>query len=637
MLFGHRLSEQANEWIQRCTRRETIRDRIELTNVLQQNDIPTFRSLLDFQEKYGGVHYYFGGPLNQSCTLDVMNRSITGFDLPKTFSHGDQVVVQCLHFIRDGYPMDGYMDNDGKLYLLVYETLNLIANHIVEFLENEAMKYSLVSKQKQWVVKTLYESEAALWLSNAKQNAIYLSQSSHGSSKWWKSQDNRLYVHIQSGKGVNFKAVAYAAEASDLKQLGLESTLLIKGFPFTCYYDAEKELAEIEHTREMYYFNHRCYKTCDYSRVTVTQLKEVKDLYLYLTGQKEYPIHRPIEELLNKMPHLSLPAEDYDPELLEFANQNGDDMILKLISYLANMDPPIQKRRTAAENHVDGLLFQEYLRRVSVFVEEYPMKVHPLYFHPYQAAGLSAEVDIEEEYPVLNRINQSYAPSISKRTLLYMKVAQQGNAVAGQIYSIYEPLLLLFSLGGFISKEHGFIEVGGGAFHQGAWQALVAKEPIDIYDRIPEAWNHRNWEYAIGQINRIKWDNKRGRQSTSNAELMAAFARLEGESGIGSSKFALSFVPEDQLNSDIFIYCPSLRLVEGTIAHGICINYLKWAARLDQKNPIAIQNPCLYEPFIELLCEEDQIELWNTRAIDLIQHMNEEAILNYADVLRSAY
>lgn len=637
MLFGHRLSGFANEWIRTCAHRETIRDRHKLMQVLQQNDLPVYKALLDFQENYGGLSYSFGGPLNQSCTMDVMGRSMTGLELPKTFSQGDQVLVKCLHFIRDGYPMGGYMDGDGKLYLLVYKTLNLIANHVVEFLENEAVKYSLLREQKQWIVKNLYDSEVSAWMANAKQHAIYLSKSSQGYSKWWKSPDSRLYVHIQSNNGVSFKAEAYAVEASDFKQAGFTSMLLLQGFPFSCYYDAERKKAEIEHTKEMYYFNHRCYKTCDYSRVKVTQLKELQELYLYLSGQKDYSVKRLIEEFLTKLPELSIPVDDYDCGLIEYANQNGDGMILKLISYLAKLEDPIQDRRTAAEDRVDRLLFQEYLRRISVFAEEHSMKVHPLYFHPYQAAGLSAEADIED-YSVLSRIKESYAQSICKRTLLYMKYARQGNKVAGRIYRIYEPLLLLFSVGGFIRKEHGFIEVGGGAFYQSSWQAQAAKMPIDIYDRIPEAWKHRNWEYAIDRINRIKWDTKKGDRSNRNDEkLKTSFVRLESELGMAPSKLAPSFVSVDSTASEILLHCAALRRVEGTAAWCICVSYLNWAKRLDQRNPVAMKNPCLYEPFIELLHEEDQIELWETRTMDLIQYMNKAPIMNYADVLRNTY
>ncbi|MOA43077.1 hypothetical protein D3C78_1651940 [compost metagenome] len=103
------------------------------------------------------------------------------------------------------------------------------------------------------------------------------------------------------------------------------------------------------------------------------------------------------------------------------------------------------------------------------------------------------------------------------------------------------------------------------------------------------------------------------------------------------SKLAPSFVSVDSTASEILLHCPVLRRVEGTAAWCICVSYLNWAKRLDQRNPVAMKNPCLYEPFIELLHEEDRIELWETRTMDLIQYMNKAPIMNYADVLRNTY
>lgn len=71
-----------------------------------------------------------------------------------------------------------------------------------------------------------------------------------------------------------------------------------------------------------------------------------------------------------KIPYLTLLEEDYDSSLIAFARQIGDDMILKLISYTADMtEADDRNRRTTAEQNVDRLLYQEYLRRMSLLME----------------------------------------------------------------------------------------------------------------------------------------------------------------------------------------------------------------------------------------------------------------------------
>lgn len=633
---GNQLSARANKFIQQCDRRATITDSKTVKRMLKQNGVPVFQALLDVQERYGGMSYSFGSRLNHSCTFDVMINSDTGC-MPKVFKHKDQYMVECLHFIYEGVHQSGYMDQAGKLYYLNYsEKPYPLANDIQELLEIHAIYYHLLQKQKQWVVRDLDESEVAAWLSNVERKPIPLLEDSQGDSKWWQSRNGELFVHINGVPGAFYAAKAYAADAAVLRQHGLSSKLSHQGFPFACYYDPEKETVEIENTKEMYCFNQRIYRTCNYSRVTVQQVKEIKEVPLYLSGHKDIHVKHHVEEFLLKLPHLILPAEDYDPSLIEFARQSGDDMMLQLISYLADMTHPDDRnRRTTAEHNVDRLLYQEYLRRMSVVVEGQPVKVNPLYFYPSHIARLPEEHDIENDYFAIKRMRHSYVRFISKLALFYMKCAQQGNDAAAPAYRVYEPLLLMYCLGGFILKEHGCIEVGGGAFHQYSWQRLIGTEPIDIYHRAAEAWEQRNWEHATAQIQRIKWAEKSGDQACASDEtLKAAFARIERKIGINPSELAFRSVDEQQHVSEFLEACPELRSVHGTLAGSICERYLRWAVLLDRKHPVAVQYPCLYEPFIELLRDENQAEAWEEQTMLLIALLEQESMLNYADVLR---
>ncbi|MCM3337837.1 hypothetical protein M3650_04105 [Paenibacillus sp. MER TA 81-3] len=632
----NQLSMQANEFIQQCDRRTTITDKEIVKEWLKQNGIPVFQALLDFQEKYGGINYSFGGKLNHSCTLDVMRHPATGCGMPKVFKYKDQYMVECLHFIYEGVHKSGYMDRAGKLYYLNSENPYPFVNNIQELLEKHAMYYRLLQKQKQWVVRELYESDVTAWLSNTEQKPIPLLEASQEDSTWWQSHDGKLFVSIHRVTGSRFAAKAYAADAAVLQQHGLSSNLSLQGFPFSCYYDPEKETVEMENTKEIYCFNQRLYRTCNYSRVTIQQVKEIKEVPLYLSGQKDIHVKNHVEEFLLKLPNLVLPTDDYDPSLIEFARQSGDEMILKLISYLADMKHPDDRnRRTPAEHNLDRLLYQEYLRRMSLVVEGQPVKVNPLFFYPYHIARAPEVFDIENDYFVIKRMRHSYVRSISKLAFFYMKCAQQGNEAASQAYRVYEPLLLLYCLGGYILKEHGFIEVGGGAFHQHSWQLLIGKEPIDIYRRATEAWEQRNWEHAIAQIQRIKWAEKNVAQSRVSDETWnVAFARIERKLGIDPSEFAFRSVDEQQLVSKLFAACPELRRVQGTLAHWICDSYLQWAVLLDRKHPVAMKYPCLYEPFIELLRDEIQTEAWEEQTMLLIALLEQESILNYADALR---
>ncbi|WP_146259567.1 hypothetical protein [Paenibacillus dendritiformis] len=634
---SNHLSKRANEWIQLCDRRTTTRDSQTVKRMLKQNGVPVFQALLDFQESYGGLSYFFGSWLNNSWTFDVMMNSDMDCGMPKVFKHKDQYMVECLHFIYEGVNRSGFMDRAGKLYHLNYsEKPYLLANNIQELLEHHAIYYHLLQKQKQWMIRNLYESEIAAWLSNTEHKPIPLLEDRQGDCKWWQSRGGELFVHINDVPGSTYAAKAYAADTAALRQHGLTSNLSHQGFPFACYYDPEKEKVEIENTKEMYCFNQRIYRTCNYSRITVQQVKEIKEVPLYLSGHKDIDVKHHVEEFLLKLPHLILPAEDYDPSLIEFARQIGDDMILKLISYAADMTHPDDRnRRTTAEQNVDRVLYQEYLRRMSLVIGGQTRRVSPLYFYPVHIARLPEEHDIENDSFVIKRMEYSYVRFISKMALFYMKCAQQGNDAAVQAYRVYEPLLLMYCLGGYILKEHGFIEVGGGAFHQSSWQSFIGNKPIDIYRRSIQAWERRNWEHAIAQIQRIKWAEKSDEQpSASNETWQAAFSRMERQVGIDLFEPVFRSVDEQQLLPELLKACPELRSLHGTLACCICERYLRWAALLDRKHPVAVKYPCLYEPFIELLHNGNQVGEWEERTRQLITLLEEESMLNYADALR---
>ncbi|MBW5467108.1 hypothetical protein GPJ61_04365 [Brevibacillus formosus] len=641
---GDKLSETAKAFIRQCTRRNTITDRERVRKILQQMGIPAFDALLDVQEKYGGLSYSFGGEIDNSFCIDLWgsfaHRDGEERRIPEVLNYEGQTVVECFHVTDDRLSKTGYIDENGKLYTRHYTTFQVFAENMEELLENESVKYSLLREKKQWVVKWLEQSDVAHWLSSTEQKPIFIEQASQGYQKWWKSHDGRLYVHLRNGSGIY--AVAYAMEVADLTQLGLSSYFILRGFPFDCSYQYDRERAEVKNTMEMFHFQSRLYKTCDYSRITVPQVKEAKDIYLYGTGQKIYQREQPIEDFLLKFPVLELPIEDFDHSLVEFALCNGDERILKLITYIANLANPHHHRSTSAENNVDHLLFHEFLRRIHVFIEAHSMNVHPLYFHPYRAAGIPAEHDIAEKNTVVTRMRGNHAQSVSELTLYYMTCAKEGNEIAAHIYRIYEPMLLLYALEGSIRVDHGLIEVGGNAFHPSSWQARAGKDPFDVYHRTAEAWRNRNVEYAIDRIKRVKWDKKignrverdLGKSNRNDEALKAAFTRLERRLVNALSESPLASVQTDQILSKLCYDYPLLQTDDGTIAYLICERYLEWAHLVDRKQPVATKSPCLYEPFIELLYEEDQIEKWERKALNLIRLMEQESIEKYAEILR---
>ncbi|UIO40061.1 hypothetical protein LOY85_14640 [Brevibacillus brevis] len=641
---GDKLSETAKAFVQQCTRRETITDREQVKKILQQKGIPAFDALLDVQEKYGGLSYSFGGEIDNRFCIDLWgsfaHRDGEERRIPEVLNYEGQTVVECFHVMDDRLSKGGYIGEDGKLYTLLYTTFQVFAENMEELLESEGVKYSLLREKKQWVVKWIEQSDVAHWLSSIEQKPILIEQASQGYQKWWKSHDGRLYVHVRNGMGIY--AVAYAMEVDDLTQLGLGSYFILRGFPFDCSYQYDRERAEVKNTMEMFQFQSRLYKTCDYSRITVPQVKEAKDIYLYVTGQKTYQRERPIEDFLLKFPALELPIEDFDHSLLEFALCNGDERILKLITYIANLANHHNHRSTSAENNVDYLLFHEYLRRIHVFIEAHPMNVHPLYFHPYRAAGVPAEHDIAKKNTVVARMKGNRAQSVSELTLYYMTCAKEGNEIAAHIYQIYEPMLLLYALEGSIRVDHGLIEVGGNTFHPSSWQARAGKDPFDVYHRTAEAWRNRNVEFAIDQIKRVKWDKKIGntverdfgKSKRSGEALKAAFTRLERRLGDALSESPFASVHTDQILSKLCYDYPLLQTDDGSIAYSICQRYLEWAHLVDRKHPVATKSPCLYEPFIEMLYEEDQIENWESKTMNLIRLMELESIEKYAEVLR---
>ncbi|MCM3698046.1 hypothetical protein [Paenibacillus macerans] len=645
------LSGIVKEFIRLCPRRETVRDRTEVAQVLRQNGIPAFEALLDFQEKYGGMQHEFGGLKDQRFVLDAMGPSLPGGGLPKVMKNGDEEIVECLYFRDIYWGRSCYMDRYGTLYvLLVNGELRFFENRAETFIENQAILYSMLGKQKQWVTSTVYESQVSAWISKAGPAPVLLTPSDQEASQWWKSPDERLYVHIKRVKGKDATGTAYAAEAVDLSQLTSGAVYSAQGFPFNCYYYPKKKLLYTDDIRQQYLFNHKLYNTADYAKVTIEHVQDTKEMRLYLIGQKNYPVERLIEDFLLQLPGLELPTGDYDDTLIGYAREQGDEMILKLISHIAGMESRDLPSRSAAEQMVDGLLYREFLRRMALFADAYSINAHPLYFNAQKLVERPDEYEqVEEDYAVLRRMRDSSPRFISRMALFYMKRAREGSVAAQRAYRVYEPLLLMYGIGGYIMKEHGFIEVGGGAFHQGSWRNQIGKEPIeDLYRRIEQAWKYRNQEYALEEIRRIKWDQKTARLGRLSAEnnvensemLRARFNRLELRLGMSPNHGEVGDDPAwegEQLVPTLLRTHPKLREFAGTAALLICEKYVRWSVLLDRQHPGALQNPCLYEPFLELLREDDNIEEWDKRAALLLQLIEREPMVNYADYLRSKH
>ncbi len=376
------LSGIVKEFIRQCPRRETVRDRTEVAQVLRQNGIPVFEALLDFQEQYGGMHYEFGGLKDQSIVLDAMGPSLPGGGLPKVMKHGDEEIVECLYFRDIYWDRSCYMDRYGTLYVLLMNgELMFFENRAETFIENQAVLSSLLGKQKQWVTNTVYESQVSAWISNAGPAPILLTPSDQEASQWWKSPDERLYVHIKRVKGKDAAGTAYAAEADDLAQLTSGDVYSARGFPFNGSYYPEKKLLYTDDIRQQFLFNRKLYNNGDYAKVTIAHVQDTREMYLYLTGQKDYPVERLIEDFLLRLPGLELPAGDYDDTLIGYAREQGDEMILKLMSHIAGMEYRYFPSRSAAEQMVDGLLYREFLRRMALFADAYSISAHPLYFN----------------------------------------------------------------------------------------------------------------------------------------------------------------------------------------------------------------------------------------------------------------
>ncbi|GJM77218.1 hypothetical protein HMSSN036_94340 [Paenibacillus macerans] len=43
-------------------------------------------------------------------------------------------------------------------------------------------------------------------------------------------------------------------------------------------------------------FNRKLYNNGDYAKVTIAHVQDTREMYLYLTGQKDYPVERLIED-----------------------------------------------------------------------------------------------------------------------------------------------------------------------------------------------------------------------------------------------------------------------------------------------------------------------------------------------------
>lgn len=135
-------------------------------------------------------------------------------------------------------------------------------------------------------------------------------------------------------------------------------------------------------------------------------------------------------------------------------------------------------------------LVREYLRRASIFHNNYPGKC--LYPFLMISNSITSPKTNIEEIQILYEVNNSYHRALVTSYLELNALIDEGNQVAIDNKDLFEPVIKLYERGGIFYRGEGGINVNGSSFPFTIWANLVEIEPVDITDATLDKMDESN-------------------------------------------------------------------------------------------------------------------------------------------------
>lgn len=175
----------------------TIRKREEIEKVFEDEGIPVFHKVIDFQEQFGGIWYRIGKEFYEGFRMDILyyDEIEKKYKLNSYKTINDKYYFNCMnyHYAGDFGP---FIDEDGKIYGFGMGKFLICADNIEEFLEDEAIKYYFVNKHCTWLSRGGEKTKVDEFKEKKDLNKIVKKSFSDKYFEWWCNTEETIFIRI---------------------------------------------------------------------------------------------------------------------------------------------------------------------------------------------------------------------------------------------------------------------------------------------------------------------------------------------------------------------------------------------------------------------------------------------------------
>jgi hypothetical protein len=191
------LSETAYEMLQAGKRLNTINEMEQIKKVFNDEGLPIFEKVVEFQALYGGISYKIGESFYYGFSMDLFcyDAYKCKYKLRFFTKENGKYFFQCMdyHYAGDIGPC---IDEDGRIYDFSMGRFLLRANSIEEFLDDEAIKYYFVNIQSKWLNRGAQMDEIAEFKKTANIAKIERQSFSDMYFEWWTNVEESIFIRI---------------------------------------------------------------------------------------------------------------------------------------------------------------------------------------------------------------------------------------------------------------------------------------------------------------------------------------------------------------------------------------------------------------------------------------------------------
>lgn len=196
------ISNDVNEMLESGKRKNSINDLDEIAEVFNNENIPVFEKVVEFQKLYGGYSYKIGKEFYYGFDMNIFYydfyKNRFKFRYIESDENEKKYFFQCMdfHFAGDIGPC---IDDIGKIYNCSMGCFLIRADSIEEFLEDEAIKFYFVKKQCEWFSKATPNIKIKEFIKDKEFIQIEKESFSGKYFEWWIDPEESTFIRIDLG------------------------------------------------------------------------------------------------------------------------------------------------------------------------------------------------------------------------------------------------------------------------------------------------------------------------------------------------------------------------------------------------------------------------------------------------------